>query len=72
MGIIMKKKKIIEIYKDGTDFGLVIPKDTTGKDVEIALATAIHEIANHQRTIDPNFKTETLIEAVKGWVRCLS
>lgn len=68
----MKRKKIIEVYKDGTDFGMVIPKDTTGRDVEIALATAIHEIANHQRTIDPNFKTETLIEAVKGWVRCLS
>lgn len=72
MDTIMKKQKLIEIYKNGTDYGLIIPKNTSGKDVEIGLATAIHEIANHQRTIDPNFKTETLIEAVKGWVRCLS
>ena len=68
----MKKKKIIELYKEGTDFGMIIPKDTTGRDVEIALATAIHQISEHQRSLDPSFKTETLIEAVKGWVRCLS
>ena len=62
----MKKQKIIEICKYGSDFGLTIPKDTSGRDVEIALATAISEIAKHQRTIDPNFKTETLIEAITG------
>lgn len=68
----MKKKKIIEIYKEGTDYGIVIPKDTLGRDIEIGLATAIHQIAEHQRSIDPTFKTETLVEAIKGWVRCLS
>lgn len=67
----MKNKKILEIYKYGTDYGLVIPKDTSGKDIEIGLATAIFEIAEHQRQTDPNFKTETLIEAIKGWVKCL-
>ena len=67
----MKKKTIIEVFKEGTDFGLRIPKETTGTDVEIAIAYAIYSVAEYQKSIDPEFKTETLIEKVKGWVKCL-
>lgn len=67
----MKKKTILEVSKYGTDFGLRIPAETLGKDVEVALAYAILSISDHQRTIDPEFKTETLLEKVKGWIKCL-
>lgn len=67
----MKKKQIVEVSKIGTDFELKIPAETLGKDVEMALAHAIYAIAEHQRSIEPEFKTETLIEKIKGWVKCL-
>ena len=67
----MKKQMILEISKNGTDFNTKIPAGTLGKDVEIGLAVAIRDIAKHQQTIDPNFKVETLIEKVKGWIKCL-
>lgn len=65
-------KTLIKIYKDSTDYGITIPKDTLGKDIEIGLANAIKLIADHQREHDPDFKTETLIESIKMWVKCLS
>lgn len=67
----MKKTVVLEIYKEGTDFCIRVPKNTSGRDVEIGLANAIKLISEHQREINPDFKTETLIEAVKGWVKCL-
>lgn len=67
----MKKKTIIEVFKEGTDYGLKIPAETAGTDVEIAIAYAIHSVAEYQRSIDPDFKTETLVEKVKGWIKCL-
>ena len=42
--------------KKGDDFMLTIPQGTCGKDVEIALATAIVEISKHQRQTHPTFK----------------
>lgn len=67
----MKKKTILEVSKYGTDFNLRIPAETLGRDVELALAYAIWSISEHQKTIDPDFKIETLIEKVKGWIKCL-
>lgn len=67
----MKKKIVVEISKQGTDFSLKIPADTMGKDVEIGLAYAIYCVAEHQRTVDPEFKTETLLEKIKTWIKCL-
>ena len=69
--LIMKTKNILKVSKTGTDFSMVIPAETLGKDVEIALAYAIHSVAEHQRSIDSSFKTETLIERIKGWIKCL-
>lgn len=67
----MKKNTILEIYKEGTDICLRVPKNTSGRDIEIGLANAIKMISDHQREIDPDFKTETLVEAIKGWIKCL-
>ena len=67
----MKKQIVLEISKTGTDFNTKIPAGALGKDVEIGLAVALADITKHQQTIDPNFKVETLIEKVKGWIKCL-
>ena len=67
----MKKQIVLEISKTGTDFNTKIPAGTLGKDVEIGLAVALADIAEHQQSIDPSFKVETLIEKVKGWIKCL-
>lgn len=68
----MKEKTIISITKEGSDYGIKIAKGTLGRDVEIGLANAIKSIADYQRTFNPDFKTETLLEAIKGWIKCLS
>ena len=67
----MEKKTILKITKEGTDYSLAIPAGTMGKDVEIGLAYAINSVAEHQKSIDPSFKTETLLERIKGWIKCL-
>ena len=67
----MEQKNIIEVFKEGTDFGLIIPANTTGNDVELALAYAIHCVCERERENNPEFKTETLIEKIKGWIKCL-
>ena len=67
----MRKHNIIESYKKGEEYGLKIPAGTTGSEVEVGLATAIIQIANRQKTFDPDFKTNTLVEKIKGWIRCV-
>ena len=44
---------------------------TLGKDIELGLANAIKLIADHQRESNPNFKTETFLEALRSWIKCL-
>lgn len=67
----MRKKTLITIYKNGTDYEIKIPAGTTGRDIEIGLANAIKSISDYQRTLDPGFKTETLVEAIRSWIKCL-
>lgn len=67
----MEKQSLIEIYKKDDEYGLKIPAGTEGRDIEIGLATSIIQIADHQRQIEPDFKTETLLEKIKGWIRCV-
>lgn len=67
----MNNKIILKVAKNGTDFSMTIPAGTMGKDVEIGLAYAIKSVADHQKSIDPTFKTETLLEKVKGWIKCM-
>lgn len=67
----MRKETILKMEKKGDDFMLTIPQGTCGKDVEIALATAIVEISKHQRQTHPTFKSYTLIRSIESWARII-
>lgn len=67
-----KKQNIIKINKIGEDYETVVMKGTTGRDIEISLAQFIIDISERQRKLgEPNFKEETLLNAIRGWVKCL-
>lgn len=67
----MKQQKVLEVCRKGDDYILKIPAGTSGREVELALTQAFLGIEQHQQTIDPEFKVETLIEKIKGWIRCV-
>ena len=67
----MRRETLMTIYKKDDEYGLKVPEGTEGRDIEIALATTIVQLADHQRIIEPGFKTETLLEKIKGWIRCI-
>ena len=47
-------------------------KGTEGRDIEIGLARFIVDISERQRQLgNPEFKEETLLNAIRGWVRCI-
>ena len=67
-----KKQNIIKINKIGEDYETVVMKGTTGRDIEISLAQFIIDISERQRKLgEPNFTEETLLNAIRGWVKCL-
>ena len=67
-----KRQNIIKINKIGDDFESVVTKGTTGNDIEIGLARFIVDISERQRQLgNPDFKEETLLNAIRGWVRCI-
>lgn len=67
-----KRKNLIKINKIGDDYETVVMKGTTGRDIEIALARFIVDISERQRSLgNSDFKEETLLNAVRGWVRCI-
>lgn len=62
----MKQVNVLRITRKGTDYGLVIPKGTEGRDIEIGLAQALIAIAKHSE-----MPTQTLISEIGIWVRQL-
>jgi len=67
-----KKQNIIKINKIGDDYETVVMKGTEGRDIEIGLARFIVDISERQRQLgNPEFKEETLLNAIRGWVRCI-
>ena len=64
----MRRETLMTIYKKDDEYGLKVPAGTEGRDIEIALATTIVQLADHQRIIEPGFKTETLLEKIASMV----
>lgn len=67
----MKTQKIIEITKKGTDYGLKIPAGTMASDVELGLATVINDLAEREKTFNPNFTYENLLNRLRGLIGCI-
>lgn len=65
------KRNILNIGKINGDLVISIPRGTSGYDLELGLAHAISEISEYQRSKNPDFKDETLIEAIKVRLACL-
>ena len=67
-----RKQNIIKINKIDNDYETVVTKGTTGRDIEIGLARFIIDISERERQIGHSeFKEETLLNAIRGWVRCI-
>lgn len=59
----MKTVKVLEITRKGNDFGVKVPAGTIGQDVEIGLATAIVQLAEHA-----GMTPVRLLRGIESWV----
>lgn len=62
----MKKTKIIEFYKDGLDYGMIVPKGTKMEDIDKMLGWCIVELAKYRKIETPVF-----IKEITDWVEQL-
>lgn len=62
----MRQVNVLRITRKGTDYGLVIPKGTEGRDIEIGLAQAFIAIAKHS-----DMTPQTLLAEIGIWVKQL-
>lgn len=59
----MKKTKLLEFSKKGTDFDFKIPAGTSISDLECAIALFIIDNAKYR-----NLKTSTVLAEIQHWV----
>lgn len=59
----MKTVELMRITKKGNDYGVVIPAGTVGRDVEIGLANAIINLAEHG-----GMTPVRLMRGIESWV----
>jgi len=67
----MENITVLEIKRKGNDYELVVPKGTTGKQIEMGLAQAFIGISNREKELNEDFKMDTLFRSVQHWARLL-
>lgn len=59
----MRTVNVVRVTRKGNDYGVVVPKGTLGRDIEIGLANAIIMLARHSK-ITPT----RLLRGIESWV----
>lgn len=59
----MKKQKLLELSKRGTDFEFVVPAGTTVENIEQAIALFIIDSSKYR-----GIKSSTFVEEIRHWV----
>lgn len=64
-------KKLLEIFKEGEDYGFQVFAGTSGTDIEVGLANLIVFLVKHERERNPQFCARVLTEMLLKWVEII-
>lgn len=62
----MKKEKLLELYRKGSDYGFTIPAGTPVDEIEKVLGCFIVDVAKYR-----GITTQEFLEEIKEWVQQL-
>lgn len=68
---VSEPKKLLEIFKEGEDYGFQVFAGTTGTDIEVGLANLIVFLVKHERERNPQFCARVLTEMLLKWVEII-
>lgn len=68
---VSEPKKLLEIFKEGEDYGFQVFAGTSGTDIEVGLANLIVFLVKHERERNPQFCARVLTEMLLKWVEII-